>query len=86
MEKFLVQVNKDGGYANIMGNRLYANDQWITKPRDKDHGGVNPGDQLLIYCTNNVPVHGKSLAFGVDVDEVSSDRVTFQTWRASLVR
>ena len=37
LEKFLVQVNKDGGYANIMGNRLYANDQWMTKPRDKGH-------------------------------------------------
>ena len=78
MEKFLVQVNKNGGYAKIMGNRLYVNDKWRTKPRDKDHGEVNPGDQLLIYCTSTVPVHGKSLAFGVDVDEVSSDRVTFK--------
>ena len=61
-----------------MGNRLYVNDKWMTKPRDIDHGEVGPGDQLFIYCTSNVPIHGQSLAFVVDVEEVSSDSVTFK--------
>ena len=50
----------------------------MYKPRDSDHGEVAPGDELLIYCTSNVPNHGKSMAFGVTVQAVSSDRVTFE--------
>ena len=78
MNTFLVQVNKDGGYANIINNRRYENDMWAKKRRDKDHGGVKPGDQLLIYCTGNVPIYGASLAFSVNVKEVSSDKVTLE--------
>ena len=78
MNTFLVQVNKDGGYANIINNRRYENDMWAKKRRDKDHGEVKPGDQLLIYCTGNVPIYGASLAFSVNVKEVSSDKVTLE--------
>ena len=78
MNTFLVQINKDGGYANIINNRRYENDMWAKKRRDKDHGEVKPGDQLLIYCTGNVPIYGASLAFSVNVKEVSSDKVTFE--------
>ena len=78
MDRFLVQVNKDGGYANITINRLYENGLWRTKPKDSDHGKVKPGDELLIYCTGNVPSYGKSLAFSVEVNEVSPDNVTFK--------
>ena len=48
------------------------------KPRDRDHGTVKPGDELLVYCTGNVPNHGKSLAFGVVIKDVSSDKVKFE--------
>ena len=74
----MVQVSKDPGYANITNNRLYENGLWTKKPRDRDHGEVKPGDELLIYCTSNVPNHGMSLAFIVMVRRVSSDNVTFE--------
>ncbi len=75
---FLVQVSKDIGFANITSNQRYQNNLWTEKARDKDHGAVEPGDELLVYCTSNVPSHGASLAFSVAVKGVSSDKVTFQ--------
>lgn len=78
MNRFLVQVSKDIGYANIMNNKRYQNHLWKEKPRDADHGEVNPGDELVIYCTSNVPRHGKSLAFSVAVSVVSADHITFE--------
>ena len=78
MGSFLVQVNRDGGFANIMSNRRYSNSRWMDKPRDSDHGEVIPGDELLIYCTGNVPKHKMSIAFCVAVITVSSDHVTFE--------
>ena len=78
MDRFLVQVSRDLGYANITDNRVYRNELWKEKPRDEDHGKVKAGDELLIYCTQNVPKHGKSLAFSVVVNEVSADNVTFK--------
>ena len=78
MSSYLVQVSKDIGYANIITNGRYENDSWMRKRRDTDHGEVNPGDDLLIYCTGDVPNHGKSLAFSVAVRAVSPDRTTFE--------
>ena len=78
MDTFLVQVNKDSGYANIINNRRYENDSWAKKRRDRDHGDVNVGDLLLIYCTGNVPVYGSSLAFSVKVSNVSPDKIAFE--------
>ena len=78
MDRFLVQVNRDGGFANIMNNRRYENHRWMDKPRDSDHGKVRPGDELVIYCTGNVPNYGMSLAFSVVVETVSSDHVSFE--------
>ena len=78
MDRFLVQVNKDGGYANITNNRLYENGLWAKKPRDRDHGDVKSGDELLVYCTSTVPKHGASLAFSTVVKRVSPDKVTFE--------
>ncbi len=60
-----------------MKNGRYANPQWEKRRRDRDHGKVKPGDELLVYCTGNVPNHGMSLAFGVVVRDVSPDNVTF---------
>ena len=77
MDTFLVQVNKDSGYANIMSNRRYENPAWANKPRDTDHGEVKSGDQLFIYCSQNVPMYDMSLAFSVAVVRVSLDNVTF---------
>ena len=78
MDRFLLQVKADIGYANIMDNGRYANNVWNTKKRpDWDHGKVNPGDELLVYCTATVPDRGKSLAFSVVVREVSQDKFTF---------
>ncbi len=78
MDRFLVQVNGDGGFANISNNRRYTNDRWMEKTFDQDHGEVKAGDELLIYCTSNVPKHSQSLAFSVAVKSVSSDHVTFE--------
>ena len=78
MNRFLVQVSRNGGFANIMSNRRYVNDRWISKRRDGDHGEVKPGDQLLIYCINGIPKHSMTLAFSVDVRAVSPDHVTFE--------
>ena len=74
---FLVQVNNTGGYPNITKNRLYQNDAWMNKPRDRDHGFVEPGDTLLVYCTADVLSYPMTLAFQVDVVETSPDHVTF---------
>jgi hypothetical protein len=60
-----------------LDNGAYENDQWQTESRKKDQGKVKQGDQLLIYCTGNVPEHGKKLAFSVEVKAVSSDHVRF---------
>ena len=46
--------------------------------RDRDHSKVKPVDELLVYCTGDVPNHEMSLAFSVVVSEVSSDNVTFE--------
>ena len=78
MDRFLVQVSKNIGYSNIVNNRLYQNHLWKAKPRDVDHGAVKSGDELMIYCTNNVPNHSMSLAFSVAVKNVSDDNVTFE--------
>ena len=54
MERFLIQVSKEMGYANITNNQSYENDRWAEKPRDKDHGEVKPGDELIVYCTGSI--------------------------------
>lgn len=77
MDRFLIQVNREGGFANIMSNRRYENHHWSSKPRDSAHGQVRPGDELLIYCAGDIPQHGKTLAFRVSVKAVSSDHVGF---------
>ena len=77
MNWFLVQVSASRGYDNIMNNRRYANTLWMTKPRDSDHGQVEPEDKLLVYCTSNVRTYGRSLAFSVVVKDVGANRVTF---------
>ena len=77
-DTFLVQVNRDGGFANIMNNRRYDNHRWMDKPLDRDHGEVKPGDELVIYCTTNVPAYGGSLAFSVIVKDVSTDKIRFE--------
>ena len=78
MERFLVQVNKDGGHPNITGNHRYENHAWMNKPRDRDHGEVKQGDELLVYCTGNVPVYGAKLAYKVAVNGVSEDHTVFE--------
>ena len=78
MDRFLVQVNRDGGFTNITRNLRYENVRWKNKSRDVAHGEVKPGDELLIYCTSNVPRVGQSIAFVVQVRHVSSDRVSFE--------
>ena len=77
MERFLVQVNKDGGHPNIIGNHRYENHAWMNKPRDRDHGEVKQGDELLVYCTANVPVYSAKLAYKVTVNGVSEDHIVF---------
>ena len=77
MERFLVQVSKDLGYANITENQRYSNHNWEKKPRDSDHGQVKAGDELFVYCTTNVPGYGATLAFKVLVEGVSSDHFDF---------
>lgn len=78
MDRFLVQVKAGIGYANIMNNGRYENGVWNTKKKpDWDHGKVKPGDELLVYCTGDVPDRRSSLAFSVSVRKVSSDNVTF---------
>ena len=78
MAWFLVQITAMPGYADITGNRRYVNSMWMGKRRDKDQRQVNPGDQLLVYCTGNIPEHGRSLAFMVTVNAVSADQATFK--------
>ena len=77
MERFLVQVSKDVGYANLTENQRYYNHMWMKKPRDRDHGEVKAGDELLVYCTGSVPDHGATLAFKVFVAGVNADTFEF---------
>ena len=77
MDRFLVQVSKDLGYANITENHRYENHHWMNKPRDHDHGEVKAGDELLVYCTGSVPDYGATLAFRVLVEGVSLDHAEF---------
>ena len=90
MSRFLLQVNRDGGYANITQNSLYENSVWSKRTQDKDHGEVKSGDELIVYCTSNVPEHGMSLAFSTLVSQVSEDSVTFELeeprWFASPLK
>ena len=78
MDRFLLQVSKEMGYANIANNQRYDNGRWAEKPRDKDHGEVKPGDELIVYCTGDVPKHRSSLAFSAVVKDVSPDNVRFE--------
>ncbi len=78
MDRFLVQVSKDLGYSNITENHRYENHHWMSKPRDRDHGEVKAGDELLVYCTSSVPDFGATLAFRVLVKDVSPDQVEFE--------
>ncbi len=77
-QTFLVQVNREVGYSNIMERGVYENDRWMEKPRDSAHGEVKRGDQLLVYCTRGVPQHGMSLAFSAVVTTVSHDQISFK--------
>lgn len=77
MDSYLLQVNASIGYADITGKGYYQNVRWASKPLDRDHGLVEPGDELLVYCTSSVQDHKQSLAFSVRVKEVSPDRVRF---------
>ena len=84
MNSFLVQVQSKG-YSTI-DNGSYSNEHWETgdekqkNENNKDHGEVEPGDRLLIYCGAEVPDkdYNLSLAFSVDVKSVSEDRTTFE--------
>ena len=78
MDWFLVQVNKSGGHPNIIEKHRYENHAWMNKPRDRDHGEVKAGDQLLVYCTGTVPSYGATLAYKVGVDGVSQDHIVFE--------
>ena len=78
MERFLVQVNKDDGHPNITENHRYENHAWMSKHRDRDHGEVKAGDELLIYCTGGVPTYGATLAYRVPVNGVSQDHIVFE--------
>ena len=71
---FLVQVNNSAGYPNITINQKYENGIWSKRRRDLHQGFVEPGDHLLVYCTADVPIYGMSLAFQVQVKEVSEDK------------
>lgn len=75
---FLVQVSRDRGFSNIVNSKFYENDRWMDKPRDRDHGEVKSGDQLLVYCTRSVPNHSMTLAFRVTVKAVGDDHVQFE--------
>ena len=85
MDRFLVQVNRDGGFTNITRNLRYENVLWMKKPRDVAHGEVKPGDELVIYCTSNVPHFRQSIAFVVRVRHVSYDSVSFELEELSNV-
>ena len=78
MERYLVQVNRDSGFSNIMYNQRYENHRWMHKRRDREHGDVRPGDQLLVYCTGNVPGYRSSLAFSVYVIDVDPRQGIFE--------
>ena len=78
MERFLVQVNKDGGHPGITENQRYQNHAWMKKSRDRDHREVKAGDELLVYCTENVPTYGATLAYRVTVNGVSQDHIVFE--------
>jgi hypothetical protein len=45
---FLMQVSKPGS-INVLKNGRYVNSRWQSKPRDRDHGKVRPGDLVLMY-------------------------------------
>ncbi len=83
MDSFLLQVNGNIGYPDITGKGYYENVRWANKPLDKDHGLVKPGDELLVYCTSNVPDHKRSLAFSVEVKEVGPDQNRFSVGQPS---
>lgn len=84
MNSFLVQVQSKG-YSTIIDGS-YSNEHWenrdekLKNENNKDHGEVEPGDRLLIYCGAKVPDkdYNLSLAFSVDVKSVSEDRTTFE--------
>ncbi len=77
MSKFLIQVKMEGSYPEIIYSHSYTNLPWASKPRDKAHGEVKAGDELLAYCTGSVPDYRQSLAFSVKVASVSAGNVTF---------
>ena len=76
MDRFLLQVNANLGYADITNERRYMNPVWMNQTKDRDQGDVKPGDEILVYCTGSVPDYGMTLAFSVTVREVSDDRAT----------
>ena len=81
LRTFLVQVNPKG-YDTIISDHHYENLKWKQKNKkgNEDHGMVEPGDQLVLYCTSTVPneTHKKRLAFSVTVSSVSDNRTTFK--------
>ena len=78
MERFLVQVNKASGHPNITENHRYENHAWMKKNRDRDHREVKAGDELLVYCTGDVPTYGATVAYRVAVNGVSQDHIVFE--------
>ncbi len=74
---FLVQINGSIGYPNVTQNSEYGNDVWASRPKDRAHGEVQPGDTLWFYCTQDVPDYSMSLALGASVTRVSDDKADF---------
>ena len=74
MDRFLLQVNAEVGYAEIAENQTYTNPFWMNDRRTEDQGDVKPSDEILVYCTGSVPGHEMTLAFSVMVREVNDDR------------
>ena len=74
---FLVQINGSIGYPNVTQNSEYGNDLWASRPKDKAHGEVQPGDTLWFYCTQGVHACPMSLALRASVTHASDDRADF---------
>jgi hypothetical protein len=72
-----VQVSKRGS-TNILQNSRYRNERWHSKPRDRDHGKVRPGDLLLIYFAKGSSSFKGQLRRVYRVIDVSEGNIEFE--------
>jgi len=72
---FLVQVGPYG-FGELRDRVSYTNRRWASRPKDKAHGDVQPGDHVVFYFTSHVEPAPSQVSEIYRVVDVTEDHET----------